>query len=105
MDRRLSIARVGQVLGLLFAALYVLCVAWDAIFPAEAMRSAWGALLPGWDWLGVGNFLLGLGEVYLYGWIVAVLFVPIWHAVGSLEKERLERRSAAATRGGAAPAH
>lgn len=105
MDTRLSISRVGQALGLLFAALYGLCVAWDALFPAEAMRSVWGNLLPGWDWLGVGNFFIGLGEVYLYGWIVALLFVPIWHAAGALEKERPQRRAAPAGPAGTAHAH
>lgn len=84
MTRR-TITRLGQTLGLVFAVLYSLCVAWDAIFPGEAMRSVWADALPGFDWLGAGDFFLGLVEVYLYGWIFAVLFVPIWNA---LETER-----------------
>ena len=79
---RLSITRLGQTLALFFAALYVLCVAWDAVFPGEAMRSLWTAALPGFDWLSTSDFFLGLLEVYLYGWLAALLLVPIWNTVG-----------------------
>lgn len=82
MAARLSIARLGNALGLLFMALFVLCVAWDGIFPGQAMRSVWAPALPWFDWLGFGDFLLGLVEAFLYGWIAAALFVPIWNWVG-----------------------
>lgn len=83
MQNRLSIVRVGGALGLSFALLYGLCVAWDAVFPGWAMRSAWVGLLPGFDWLSVGDFLLGLVEVTLYGWVAALIFVPIWNALAT----------------------
>jgi len=83
MTTRDSIARLGQALGLLFAVLYALCVAWDASFPDWAMRSIWAAALPGFDWLSAGDFFLGLAESYVYGWILAILFIPIWYAVGA----------------------
>lgn len=80
---RLSIARVGNALGLFFAALFVLCVVWDGIFSGQAMRSVWAPALPWFGWLSAGDFLLGLVEAFLYGWIAAVLFVPIWNWVGA----------------------
>lgn len=83
METRLSIARVGVALSLSFALLYGLCVGWDAIFPDWAMRTAWVGLLPGFDWLSVGDFLLGLFETALYGWIAALIFVPIWNALNA----------------------
>lgn len=89
---RLSIARAGQAFGLFLAAVYVLCVAWDGIFPDWAMRSAWAGLLPGFDWLSAGDFFIGLVEAYVYGWVGAVLFVPIWNALGA---ERPEPRRGA----------
>lgn len=91
MARR-SIARLGQALGLFLALLYVLCVAWDGIFPGWAMRSIWAAALPGFDWLSVGDFLLGLVEAYVYGWIGAALFVPLWNAVGRAERPQTTSR-------------
>lgn len=84
---RFAIGRLGQTLGLFFAALYLLCVAWDALFPGEAMRSLWAAALPGFDWLSAGDFFLGLLEVYLYGWLTALLLVPIWNTL-STERPR-----------------
>lgn len=85
---RLPIARLGQALGLFLAVLYALCVAWDGIFPSWEMHSVWAGLLPGFDWLGAGDFFLGLIEAYLYGWIAAVLFVPIWNLVGGAERRQ-----------------
>jgi len=92
---RPTIIRLGQTLGLVLAALYALCVAWDGLFPGEAMRSVWAGALPGWDWLSVGDFFLGLAEVYLYGWILALLFVPSWNLFGARTEEAQRRGRAA----------
>ena len=83
MATRLSIPRLGNALGLFFGALFMLCVAWDGIFPGQAMRSVWAPALPWFDWLSFGDFLLGLVEAFLYGWVAAALFVPIWNWVGA----------------------
>ncbi|GIU94176.1 MAG: hypothetical protein KatS3mg012_0633 [Gaiellaceae bacterium] len=32
-----------------------------------------GAPAPWFDWLSFGDFVLGLVEAFLYGWVVAVL--------------------------------
>ena len=40
MATRLSIARLGNALGLFLAALFVLCVVWDGIFPGPAEKPA-----------------------------------------------------------------
>lgn len=79
----LSIARLGQALGLFLALLYALCVAWDGVFASWAMHSVWAGLLPGFHWLSAGDFFLGLAEAYLYGWVGAALFAPIWNLVGA----------------------
>lgn len=50
MTRELKVK--GNALGVFFAVVYVLCVAWDAIFPAWAMRSVWAGLFPGWSGSG-----------------------------------------------------
>ena len=83
MAARLSIARLGNTLGLFFAVLFVLCVVWDGLFHWLPMRSAWEPLLPWFDWLSFGDFVLGLVEAFLYGWVVAVIFVPIWNWLGA----------------------
>lgn len=102
MATRLSISRLGNALGLFFGTLFVLCVAWDGIFPGQAMRSVWAPALPWFDWLSVGDFLLGIVVAFLYGWIAAVLFVPIWNWVAA---EKPESSRVAAAHGPEAHAH
>ena len=70
-DVRIDALSGSVVVGLL----YLGCVVWDALFPAYAMRRVWAPLFPGFRWLSVGTFLLGLAESLVYGallgWLVA----------------------------------
>lgn len=74
----LSIITVGLSLGTLFAVSYVLCVLFDLIFPGWAMYQVWQRLLPGFSW-SVGGFLIGLVETVLYGFYIAVIFLPVYN--------------------------
>lgn len=74
----LSIKTVGLALGTLFAVSYVLCVLFDLIFPGWAMYQVWQGLLPGFSWSAVG-FLIGLVETVLYGFYIAVIYVPVYN--------------------------
>lgn len=76
---RLRIAPVGHSLALLLVISYLLCVGFGLLAPAQMrMYEAWAPLLPGFEWLTWTGFLIGLVEVYLYGWYIAVLFVPLY---------------------------
>lgn len=81
MTRELRVK--GNALGVFFAVVYVLCVAWDAIFAAWAMRSVWASLFPGWSRPRPGDFFLGLAAAYVWGWVGVLIFVPIWRLAGS----------------------
>ena len=76
---RLPVAALGLSLGLFFAITFVLCIAYDLLFPGHAMNSAWLRLLPGFIWLSWGSFLLGLVESFAYGWYVALVFGPLYN--------------------------
>lgn len=76
---RLSIFKVGMSLGLFLAITFSLCVAFDLLFPAYAMNPAWGMLLPGFKWLSLTSFLIGLLETFVYGWYIAIIYVPIYN--------------------------
>jgi hypothetical protein len=76
--KRLSIKTVGLSLGTLFAVSYVFCVLFDLVFPSWAMYQAWQSLLPGFGWSAVG-FLIGLVETVLYGFYIAVIYVPVYN--------------------------
>lgn len=74
----LSIKTVGLSLGVLFVVSYVLCVLFDLVFPDWAMYQVWQKLLPGFSWSVIG-FLIGLVETVIYGFYVAVIFVPVYN--------------------------
>jgi hypothetical protein len=77
-NSRLNISQLGNSLSLLLVISYLLCVGFGLLAPAQMrMYEAWAPLLPGFEWLTWRGFLIGLVETYLYGWYVAVLFVPL----------------------------
>jgi hypothetical protein len=79
MNRQLRYLPAAVVIGGFLAVSFAACVAWDAIFPDWAMRSAWAPLLPGFTWLSVGTFLLGLVEAFAYGfWVALVVPAARW---------------------------
>lgn len=76
---RLPMVALGMSLGLFLAITFVLCVAYDLIFPGQAMYETWLRLLPGFTWLSWPSFFLGLAESFAYGWYVALVFVPLFN--------------------------
>ena len=50
------------------------------------MFQAWQKLLPGFHWLSVGSFFLGLIESYAYGWYIALIWAPLYN-VFALRKQ------------------
>ncbi|PKP68084.1 MAG: hypothetical protein CVT83_06775 [Alphaproteobacteria bacterium HGW-Alphaproteobacteria-5] len=72
---------VGHALSVFLAISYLLCVGFGLLAPETFhMHQAWAPLLPGFDWLTWKGFLFGLADAYLYGWYIAVLFVPLYRA-------------------------
>ncbi len=79
MKRRLEYLPVALAIGGFLAISFVACVAWDALFPRWAMRGAWAPFLPGFEWLSVGSFFLGLAETFAYGfWFALVIPAARW---------------------------
>jgi len=81
MSKGLSLTAVGHATSVFLAFSYVLCVAFDLLFPAHAMYGAWQDLLPGFRFISWGTFLLGLVETYAYGWYAALVWVPVYNFV------------------------
>ena len=61
-------------LGFLLALTYVLAIVFDLWFPEFASNSLWSPLLPGFEWLSWSSFFIGLTEVFLSGWYVALVY-------------------------------
>lgn len=76
---RIPVFALGMSLGLFLAITFVLCVGFDLLFPGLAMYQTWLKLLPGFTWLSLPSFLLGLVESFAYGWYVALIFAPLFN--------------------------
>lgn len=76
---KLSIFTVGMSLGSFITITFIICVIFDLLFPAYAMNSSWAMFLPGFKWLSVSSLVIGLVETFLYGWYIAIVFVPIYN--------------------------
>lgn len=75
----LSIKTAGLSLSAFLLLTYLLCVAFGLIMPAHLhMHEAWAPLLPGFEWLTWTGFVFGAVGAYLYGWYIAIVFVPLW---------------------------
>ena len=65
-------------LGLFGAVTFVVCVVYGLLVPrAFHMVELLEIALPGFWWLSVGSFALGLVESFLYGAYAGLVFVPI----------------------------
>lgn len=75
----LRIAPVGNSVSLFLLISYLLCIGFGLLAPDQiSMHEAWAPLLPGFEWLTLSGFLIGLVESYFYGWYFAILFVPLY---------------------------
>jgi len=79
VQSQLSIVAIGWTVSVFFVINYVLCVASGAIFPDWEMHRPWLQFFPGFEWLTLKGFVIGLVESFLYGWYVAVIFVPLYN--------------------------
>jgi len=76
----LRIKPLALSLGSFFSFTYVLCVVWGLLVPTSlaTMSKFLGVLLPGFEWLTFGSFLLGLVESFLYGVYAGAVFAPLY---------------------------
>ena len=76
----MKITPLGHALSLLLAISFVLCMIWGAVTPVNMhMHRAWEQMLPGFHMDSPLGLLIGLAESYLYGWYIAVIFVPLYN--------------------------
>jgi hypothetical protein len=43
------------------------------------MYQSWMRLLPGFKWLTLGGFIIGLIESFAYGFYIALVFCPLYN--------------------------
>ena len=77
----LSLKGFGHATSLLLSISFAVCVGFNLLFPEHAMLKAWQGLLPGLQQISFGSFLLGVVETYVFGWYIALIWVPIYNVV------------------------
>ena len=89
----LNLKVVTQSLASFAAISFVLCVGYGLLAPA-ASHPAWllEAILPGFKWLGLGSFVLGLIESALYGAWAGVLYSALHNHFARRSAREDERR-------------
>lgn len=88
---RIPVIAFGLSLGVFLGVTYSLCVAFDLLFPGQAMYQSWLQLLPGFTWLSWSSFFLGLAESVAYGWYMALVFGPLYNFFAS-QSDRVSRK-------------
>jgi len=86
MTHKISLFAFGHATSLFIAISFSLCVAFDLIFPEQAMYEVWLKLLPGFEWISWKSFFVGLVESYAYGWFISLIWVPLYNYFGSKAK-------------------
>ncbi len=81
MKNRISLMAVGHATSALLTISFTLCVLFALLFPEYAMYRSWQVLLPGFVWLSLKSYILGLIESYAYGWYFALIWVPVYNFV------------------------
>lgn len=79
VPQRIPVFALGMSLGLFLVITYLLCVLYGLTTPVRPMHPVWAPLLPGFVWLSWASFFLGLVEVFVYGWYIAVVFAPLYN--------------------------
>lgn len=77
--RRVSVLATGVSLGLFLSISFVLCVALGLVVPDGNLHKPWLQFLPGFSWLTLSSFVLGLCETFAYGMYTAIVFVPLYN--------------------------
>jgi len=78
----MSLKIVTWALALSAAVLYLLCVAYGLANPAGGhMREFLTIALPGFEWLTLKGFAIGLVKSFLYGALAGLVYVPIYNTL------------------------
>jgi hypothetical protein len=78
----MSLKVVTWALALSAALLYLLCIAYGLANPAGGhMREFLTITLPGFEWLTINGFVVGLVKSFLYGALFGLVYVPVYNTL------------------------
>ncbi len=71
---------VTWALALFTTVSYLICVVYGLVTPESVhMHQFLEIILPSFRWLSLGSFLLGLGESFVWGAYMGLVFTPIYN--------------------------
>ncbi|MCH9809379.1 MAG: hypothetical protein K0U74_16765 [Alphaproteobacteria bacterium] len=79
----MNISQLGYSLSIFFVATYLFCIALGVIVPDWEMHKPWLQFFPGFEWLTLQGFVIGLVESVVYAWYVAIVFGVLFNFFGS----------------------
>ena len=76
----LNLSVVTKTVATFTAVIFIACVAYGLVAPAR-FHAAWllEAMLPGFTWLTLGSFFLGVAETAVYGAAAGLLFATLYN--------------------------
>jgi hypothetical protein len=77
--RRIPVVALGCSLAIFAMLTYSLCVALMFVIPDQGLHRPWLQFLPFFQGLNWSSYLLGLAEVFVYSWYIALIFAPIYN--------------------------
>lgn len=78
--KRLPFWPIAWTLAVFVSVVYTLDVIAGLILPNwYVMQNFWELILPDYEFISWGSFLLGLVEAFVGGFLTAVIFVPIYN--------------------------
>jgi len=80
---------VAWTLAVFSAVVFTLDMLFGVLFPNwYVMQNLYAFLLPGFTFISWGTFFLGLVEIFIGGFLTAVIFVPIWNFFATREETK-----------------
>ena len=79
MSARLAVVPLGLSLSAFGVISYVLCVLFGIFVSERGMHQLLPQLLPWFTWINWPSFFIGLVWSFVYGWYVAIVFVPLFN--------------------------
>jgi hypothetical protein len=76
---RIAIVPLGMTLGTFFVVTYILCVLFGLLVSYPGMHRLLSDMMPGFTWITWPSFFIGLVWAFVFGWYIAVVFVPIYN--------------------------
>jgi hypothetical protein len=88
---RIPIVAFGWSLSVFAVLTYSLCIALMFVIPDRGLHKPWLQFLPFFDGLSFSSFLIGLAEVFVYSWYIALVFAPIYNFFAARSSAALNR--------------